>query len=157
MSNQKNGRTSINIIMVIVILGILVAVALPHYLQQQHKARRYQVQAWASALRSGLAIAHAAAQVYGQTGITGSVTLEKKAVSLVYGYPDVGIRPENSGILVAAKIDTKDDGMKMSADGATLTLAVADGQQSRANCHVTYTEATSPETTPTIAVTLGGC
>jgi MSHA pilin protein MshA len=157
MSNPKNGRISINIIMVIVILGILAAVALPHYLEQQHKARRYKVQAWASALRSGLAIAHAAAQVYGQTGTTGNVILENEAVSLVNGYPDVGIRPEDSSILVAAKIGTKDAGMELSADGATLTLAVADDHTPRANCHASYTEATSPETPPTIVVVLGGC
>jgi type II secretory pathway pseudopilin PulG len=157
MSKQDNARNPLNIVMVVIILGILAAVALPRHLEQKHEARRAQIQAWASALHSGVAIAHAAAQVYGQTGDRGNVTIEDHGIALVHGYPDVGSKPKDSGILAAAKIDSSEDDLQMSIKGNTLTLAVAEGGGPRPDCHVSYGEARGPNALPTISVALGGC
>ncbi len=88
MSKQK-GFTLIELVMVIVIIGILAAVALPKFANLTTQAYTAANRGIGGALASGAAIAHAAWIAAGSTGT--SVTLDGSAVSVnVDGWPDGG-------------------------------------------------------------------
>jgi len=143
--NQK-GFTLIELVVVIVILGILAAVAVPKFIDMQGDARESAVGGLYGAVQSATALAHAQALVKGQTGATGSITMEGSTVDLVYGYP-----AKTAAGIVAA----------VTADGFDVTTSVGDfyltGAPTPANCSVTYTAATSTTVPPVIAKDLTGC
>lgn len=142
---QQKGFTMIELIMVIVILGILAAVALPRFYDLQTDARVAKMQAALGALKSASAIGHSAALVSNQTGESGTVIMEGVKVPLVHGYPDVGATAAASGIVIAAG-DLVD--YTLSADGKTLTVQV---DSSYAKCIITYTEPAAAGSAPTFS------
>ena len=131
MQNQ-NGFTLIEMIVVIVVLGILSAVALPKFIDVQVDARRASIDGLQGAVQSANALAHAQALIDGATAATGSITMEGTAVALVYGYPSL------AGI--AAAVST--DGFTYAAGTGIFTITGYTG----ANCTVTYAQATSAGT-----------
>ncbi len=152
MQRKQHGFTLIELIAVIVILGILAAVALPRFYNLQTDARTNKMKALAGSIRSASALSHSAALINNQTGATGSITMEGTAIPLVYGYPDVhATTAASSGIILAANIDPTNDEVTLSVSGNTVTI------QAQSNCTVTYAEATSASDTPDIAVTTSGC
>lgn len=144
MPKQQHGFTMIELIMVIVIFGILAAVALPRFYDLQTEARVAKMQAALGAIKSAAAIAHSSALVSNKTAASGeSIQMEGATVNLVYGYPDVhATTAASSGIVIAA------GGLAdytLSISGNTLTVRL-DG--SHMDCKVTYTEAASAGTVP---------
>ena len=158
-TTTQQGFTMIELIMVIVILGILAAVALPRFYNMAGDAREAKADALFGAVRSASAIAHSAALVNNATGATGSVSMEGATVNLVYGYPDVHDTAgsvESSGIIVASNITgTTDDVTIAQASASSLTITI-NGATTAANCRITYTEAASGAQ-PTISLVKTGC
>lgn len=74
MKQAQRGFTLIELVMVIVILGVLAAVAIPKFVDLKGDAQTAANQGVAGALSSGTAINYATAQVRGNTG-TGVVTV----------------------------------------------------------------------------------
>jgi MSHA pilin protein MshA len=129
MKKQQGGFTLIELIMVIVILGILAAVALPRFADFSGQARYSSISAALGAVRSASAIVHSAALVGNQTGPTGSVTLENASIATVYGY-------------IAGTAAALQSAAQLSSD---YTLAAADGDVtvSLGGCSFTYSQATA--------------
>lgn len=86
MKRQQGGFTLIELIMVIVILGILAAFALPKFADFSGQARYSTINGALGSVRSASAIVHSAAIAGNQTSATGSVTLEGTSIGLAYGY-----------------------------------------------------------------------
>lgn len=149
---REQGFTMIELIMVIVILGVLAAVALPKFYDMQADARMAKMQAALGSIKSASAIAHSAFLVSGTSPT--SVTLEGSAVPLLNGYPDVRDPAASSGIAIAAGGLT--DYTLAVATGSVLTITP---DASHSACAITYTEA-SAGATPTVvstAITTDNC
>jgi len=94
VGNQR-GFTLIELIIVIVVLGILAATAIPKYFDMRVDAREAAVDGLAGGISGAAAIAHAACLMSPTTcsvtsdGTTGlhTVTLGGTAVDMKYGYP----------------------------------------------------------------------
>ena len=86
IKSAQRGFTLIELVVVIVILGILAAFAVPRFANLDRQARISTVRSLEGTLRSGATLAHAQWMASGQPA---TVTLEGgQAITMVNGYPD---------------------------------------------------------------------
>ncbi|QIZ85885.1 type II secretion system protein [Bermanella marisrubri] len=141
---KAQGFTLIELIMVIVILGILSAFALPKFADFTGDAESSSIEGAKGTVRSASAIAHAACLATDNcnaSAATSNVTLEGVSVAMVYGYPSV------AGIQDASALD----GYALTVDGTDLIVSIntSDGSP----CF-TYSQATQTGTNPISAPTI---
>ncbi len=148
MKKQQSGFTLIELIMVIVILGILAAFALPRFADFSKQARVASMNGVAGSLRSASAITHSALLAAGTPAAT-TVTLENVAIDMSNGYPAATA----TGITRAAQVD----GVTGVAAGTTMTYTVTGYTPAAAGtCQVVYTAATTTAPSGVVA-TVDGC
>ena len=146
MRNQQSGFTLVELIIVIVILGVLSAFALPRFANLGGDARQATIEGAEGSIRSASAIVHSAWLADGTS--PASISLEGQPSAIVNGYPSA------AGIVLAAQISASDFTITTAAP---LTTVQATGATTLASCQVTYTEAAAANTSPTIASVVTGC
>lgn len=144
----QGGFTLIELIVVIVILGILAATALPKFADLSGDARAAKLQAAKASLNSVIAMTHGQ---YLVDPTRTEVTMEGTPVALTNGYPSV-----STALSTAAGLSTADYDITPAPDAigtmpATFTVSPK-GVSTASKCQVTYTPATSKTTPPTIAL-----
>ena len=145
--NTQKGFTLIELVMVIVILGILAATALPKFVDMGGEARVSVMQGVEGAMRGANVGIYAKAAANNQLGATGSVTINGGPVTTVFGYA-------TNGTQLALAMDLSPLTDFTVAAGAIQRAGVA----TPGNCQIAYTPATataSPVYTRTLSP--GGC
>ncbi|WP_313089153.1 type II secretion system protein [Pseudomonas sp.] len=143
MKKQQSGFTMIELIMVIVILGILAAFALPRFADFTGDARLAAMQGAAGAVKSASAIVHAAALADPTAAAAGSITVET-SIDLVDNYA----APTEEGIGSAAQLSADD----FDIDDSTTKDTIVISDQNKTACSFSYKMADG-DTAPIITTT----
>lgn len=143
MNKASKGFTLIELVVVITILGILAAFAIPRFAGLEREARIATVQGLAGSVRSAATLAHSLSLAQGLAP-DADVTMEgaPAPITMANRYPEdtsiIDTLVDTTGFTFAAGLFTK--------DGATTP----------ANCSVTYVEAPA-NGAPTITVDVSDC
>ena len=140
---KQKGFTLIELVVVIALLGILAAFAIPRFASLETEARVATTQGLSGSVRSASALAHG---LFLATGAD-PVSMEGVSIDITNGYPA-------ASAIGSTLADTT--GFTVANSGNTTTFQ-KDGAATPANCVVTYVEAADAVTPPVITVTTTGC
>ncbi|AWP24854.1 hypothetical protein C4901_01730 [Acidiferrobacter sp. SPIII_3] len=162
MKRQQAGFTLIELVVVIIILGILAAVALPKFMGLSTDARVSVVSGMTGSVAEAADMVHALAEVQGQVGATGKVALPggTTTITTAYGYPDATATGILASLQDSAAKPTQTFPFTFTAGSGTTpaTFAyTAVGGTANSTCEASYQAPAATGATPTVGTTTTGC
>ncbi|MEO0316785.1 MAG: hypothetical protein RL404_462 [Pseudomonadota bacterium] len=144
---HQQGFTLIELVIVIVIIGILAAIALPKMTDLAGNARAATIKGVTGSLASANTAIYSAAQIANQGGATGSISAcNTTGIATVYGYA-----ADTTELLKCVTLSPASD-----FNSATANTISHSGATTPASCNVVYTPATATAP-PAYTVTVTGC
>lgn len=149
MQKKQSGFTLIELVVVITILGLLAAIALPKFAALQADARVAKMQGAMGSIKSAAAMAHALLIARGfDSNFTGTpspaIVVEGTSVVYVNGYPDAASIVALAGLTEPDYVITGLTSPAVAASDAAHT-----GTGGTPNCTVAYATPAAPNTPPT--------
>ncbi len=135
--SSQRGFTMIELVVVIVILGILAAFALPRFMGLENQARVAALNGMAGSVRSAANMAHG---VWMANGNVSPITVDGNAITIVNGYPNA------AGIQLLIQ-DTTGFAVAVVAPATKFTPV---GARTAGSCYAQYNQAASASTAFTI-------
>ena len=150
-ASHERGFTLIELVVVITILGILAAFAVPRFIALDTQARVATVNGMAGSVKSAASLARGLAMA-SNTASNGTVTMEGQTITLLNYYPD------NATIANAVVSDNTNDWTFTAGTAPAASVWVRKGAplSGGQKCEVDYTPATAVAPA-SVAVQTGGC
>lgn len=150
MRQQTAGFTLIELVVVIVILGILAAVAVPKFINLSSDARIAVMKAVDGTMRSANGILYAKAATAGQdSAAAGSVTINGTAVATAYGYAKDATE--------LAKVMDLDPKITSGTCGAAACFYHSGAASGTTGCFVSYAAPAAAGGVPTYTQNVSAC
>lgn len=146
-SNKQSGFTLVELIVVIVVLGILAATALPKFVNVSQDARRASVEGVTGALRSAVSLVQAK---YYAAGNTTATTVNMQDGSTVTVAAGTGI-PVGSAAGIGAALQSLDGFVADYSTATAITFRPTNGGS--ATCQASYNSTNGQVPSPSV----GGC
>ncbi len=160
-NSNERGFTLIELVAVIVILGILGAVAVPKFANMKERAIISSMEGLVGALQTASTLAHAKAKLDGvDSQLTSTIIAEGETIELAYGFPSI---PPNNSTPVYGITRMVDTPSRWKVRHSTIYDAwvywpeVIPVDAGTASCYVRYRKATSAGSRPQIDFTTSGC
>lgn len=160
--NEKNGFTLIELVIVIVILGLLAAIAAPKYVDLQSDAKTSVIEGIGGSMKSLSDMVRLKAEIKGELDRTGCVSTSIGSIEVWYGYPESiseasSCGPESYDMAELINLE-EESGIQIfsedKSDPDCYSLSVGWDEQV---CYVKYTEACSATEPAVVDNVTTGC